>query len=321
MTPRGFDPGLTETFTGDMRRMVNRDGSFNIRRVRQRMGNLHLYQFLMGLPWLTFIAFLFLGFAAAAAVYAALYLLAGADGLAGVRAPTAARTALNALFFSVQTLTTVGYGVMAPRSLAAEILSSLEAMTGVLGFAFGAGLLYGRFSRPTARVLFSRTAVVAPYRGGTALMFRAVNLRPNAITDLSASVLLMRVRGDGERKRTYDALSLERSSVYFFPLTWTVVHPIDSSSPLHGLGTEDLAAAAAEIIVLIKGFDDTFSQTVHARTSYRHDEIQWGRRFTRAFRTDTAGDLVLDVEAVHDTEAAALTGVRRTRVRSSARRG
>ncbi len=179
-------------------------------------------------------------------------------------------------------------------------------MTGVLGFAFGAGLLYGRFSRPSARILFSANAIIAPYQGGRALMFRAVNVRPNAIMDLSATVLLMAVGEDGDRKRSYIPLDLERPSVFFFPLTWTVVHPIDRKSPLYGRTASQLAAQSAEVLVLIKGFDDTFSQVVHARTSYRHDEILWGRRFVRAFNTDQKGDLVLDVNGVHDTEPAAL---------------
>jgi inward rectifier potassium channel len=306
MREHSFDPGLTETYAGPVRRMVNRDGSFNVRRLGMGLRNFHLYQFLMGLPWPLFLGFLVASFTLVAVLYAAAYLLAGVRGLSGAEAASPVLTALNALFFSVQTLTTVGYGGISPRGLAANIIASAEAMTGVMGFAFGAGLLYGRFSRPTARILFSRTAVVAPFQGRTALMIRAVNLRPNAIMDLSATMLLMTVEGEGERRRRYTPLTLERPSVYFFPLTWTVVHPIDEASPLAGKTAEDLAALSAELMVLVKGFDDTFSQTVHARTSYRHDEILWGRRFVPAFRTDGAGELVLDVEGVHDTEEAEL---------------
>jgi inward rectifier potassium channel len=306
MSQRTFDPGLTEAYTGPIRRMVNRDGSFNVRRTGRRIGGFHLYQLLMRLSWPWFVGFLLLAFVLVAVVYAALYLLAGVQGLQNAQGASGAETALNALFFSVQTLTTVGYGGIAPRSIACNVLASLEAMTGVLSFAFGAGLLYGRFSRPSARILFSANAIIAPFQGGTALMFRAVNLRPNAIMDLSATVLLMSVSGDGDRRRTYTPLDLERPSVFFFPLTWTVVHPIDRKSPLYGRTAEDLAAQSAEILVLIKGFDDTFSQVVHARTSYRHDEILWGRRFVRAFRTDEKGDLVLEVRGVHDTEEAPL---------------
>jgi inward rectifier potassium channel len=286
--------------------MVNRDGSFNVRRAGRFFQNFHFFQFLMSLSWPWFLAFLLLAFLLVAVAYAALYLLVGVTGLENGEGASGVQAALKALFFSIQTLTTVGYGYIAPRSIATNIVSSIEAMTGVLGFAFGAGLLYGRFSRPTARILFSRNAIIAPFQGRTALMFRVVNARPNAIMDLTATVLLMSVEGNKERRRRYTPLALERSSVFFFPLTWTIVHPIDEKSPFFEVSAESLAFESAELIVLIKGFDDTFSQTVHARTSYRHDEILWGRRFVQAFRTDEEGELLLDVDGVHDTEEASL---------------
>jgi inward rectifier potassium channel len=157
----------------------------------------------------------------------------------------------------VQTLTTVGYGNIFPAGIGAGVVSSAEAMMGVLGFAFSAGLLYGRFARPTARILFSARAVVAPYQGGTSLQIRAANLRDNALVDLEATVVMQTVEGTGSsHKRTCARLELERSRVYFLPLTWTIVHPIDAKSPLHGKTAEELETMAAEILVIIRGFDD-----------------------------------------------------------------
>ena len=137
--------------------------------------------------------------------------------------------------------------------------------------------------------------VMAPYQGGTSLQFRIVNKRLNSLMELEARMMLMTVEG---AKRTYNILKLERDSVYFFPLTWTVVHPIDQGSPLHGKTAAELKQIQAEVLILIKGYDDTFSQTVHARYSYRYDEIAWSARYEPAFRVDEEGDLVLEVNKV-----------------------
>jgi inward rectifier potassium channel len=142
------------------------------------------------------------------------------------------------------------------RRLGGEwVVASIEAMMGVLGFAFSAGLLYGRFSRPNARILFSTHAIVAPYQGGTSLQFRIANRRANALLDIEATVVLMTVEGTGrEARRVYARLELERSTVFFLPLTWTIVHPIGAASPLSGKTPEQLSSGSAEIMVLLRSW-------------------------------------------------------------------
>jgi len=172
---------------------------------------------------------------------------------------------------------------------------------GVLGFAVATGLLFGRVSRPSARIGFSESMVVAPYEDGASLQFRVVNRRANSLMELEARLVLMTVEMDhGEHRRNYQVLRLEREQVLFLPLTWTVVHPIDADSPLWGKSAADLEGLQAEVLILIKAYDDTFSQTVLVRHSYRHDEIVWGNRFTPAFFVDGAGDLVLELRKVGD---------------------
>ncbi len=206
---------------------------------------------------------------------------------------------LSAFFFSAHTLTTVGYGNLAPNGTASNVVASLEAMVGLMGFAVATGLLFGRISRPSARIGFSTQMLIAPYQNGTSLQFRIVNLRPNMLMELEASVLLMTVDGpSGALARSYNRLTLERDRVYYLPLTWTIVHPIDANSPLYGKTAADLERLQAEFLILIKGYDDTFSQTVHARSSYRYDEVTWNARFTSAFHIDAGGDVVLDVDEV-----------------------
>jgi inward rectifier potassium channel len=301
MKQQPFDPGITQSYDGTVRRIVNRDGSFNVRRHGRRLQDFHLYQFFIQLTWPVFFAVVLAAFITITLFFTALYFAADVNGLQGIRTGTRGETFLQVFFFSVQTLTTVGYGSIAPRGIGANVVASIEAMMGVLGFAFSAGLLYGRFSRPNARILFSTNAIVAPYQGGTSLQFRVANQRANALVDIEATVMLMTVEGTGhEARRVYSRLELERPKVFFLPLTWTIVHPIDSNSPLSGKSAEELAAEAAEIMVLFRGFDDTFSQVVNARFSYRFDEILWGYKFAPAFHNDENGHLVLDLTKMDD---------------------
>jgi inward rectifier potassium channel len=299
MKQQAFDPGLTTQFSGELRRTINRDGSFNVHRKGLRLRDANLYLKLIDTTWTRFFLFVLLAFLGVNILFAGVYLAQGVEHLHGTDPEMNAFT--NAFFFSVHTLTTVGYGNVYPQGDWANLTAALEAATGLMVFALLTGLLYGRFSRPSARILFSDRALIAPYQDGTSLQFRLTNARDNVLMDLEARVLLMTVdTTDGQLKRNYFDLPLERRHVYFFPLTWTVVHPIDSESPLYGKTREDLAKLAAELLILIQGFDDTFSQVVHARYSYRHDEFVWGARFVPAFSVDSQGDLVLEVDRIDE---------------------
>jgi inward rectifier potassium channel len=301
MQKPAFDPGLTRQFTGPLSRAINKDGSFNVHRGGTTWRDVHPYLFLVNLSWPKFLACLFLGYVAANTVFAALYFALGPGQLQGADAPGAAGRFVNEFFFSAQTLSTVGYGSIAPRAIGAQILSSFEGLLGVLGFAVATGLLFGRVSRPSARIGFSENMLVAPYQDITSLQFRVVNRRKNDVVDLEARVLLMTVEmEEGQPQRKYQLLNLERPQVMFLPLTWTIVHPIDRESPLWSMTAGDLQRLQAEVMILVKAYDDTFSQTVMARYSYRYEEIVWGRRFAPAFSVDAHGDLVLEVRKVGD---------------------
>ena len=186
-----------------------------------------------------------------------------------------------------------------PATVTTTIVASLEAIVGLMLVALGTGLMFGRFSRPSARIAFSERILMAPYQEQNSLQFRIVNLRPNILMDLEANMVLMTVEGPpGQMKRQFQTLKLERERVYFLPLTWTIVHPIDETSPLYGKSYADLERWQAEFVVLIKGFDDTFSQVVHSRYSYRYDEIRWQAKFQPAFEINEAGDMILNVDRV-----------------------
>lgn len=299
MKQQSFDPGLTNQFSGQLRRVINPNGTFNVRRKGGRLQDVSIYLKLVDTTWPRFLLALMLLFLAINLAFAAVYFLLGIENLQGLEPEMSGF--VNAFFFSIHTLTTVGYGNIYPRGLTSNLIAAMEAATGLMVFALFTGLLFARFSRPSARIRFSDHALIAPYQDVTSLQFRITNARTNVLMDLEARVLLMTVdRTDGELKRSFIDLPLERRIIYFFPLTWTIVHPIDSASPLFGKTTEDLARTEAEILILLKGFDDTFSQTVHAQYSYRHDQITWGAKYRPAFYVDQGGDLVLDVSKIDE---------------------
>jgi inward rectifier potassium channel len=300
-----FDPGLTQKFTSSLRRVINKDGSFNVHRRGTTWHDVNAYLYLINMPWPGFLSLICLAYLAVNTLFAVVYYSLGPNQLQGADSPTALAHFLNSSFFSAHTLTTVGYGSISPKGTAANIVAAIEAMVGLMGFALATGLLYGRVSRPSARIGYSEKMVIAPYLDGASLQFRVVNQRANTLMELEAKVLLMVVEGPkGQLRRDYKLLKLERHGVLFFPLTWTIVHPIDEASPLYGKTAVDLEKLQAEILILIKGFDDTFSQTVHSRYSYRYDEIAWGAQFSPAFQIDTEGDLELEVDKVGTLAAA-----------------
>lgn len=295
----GFDPGLTQQFTAPFRRIINQDGTFNVRRRGTTWRDFHPYLILINMSWAAFLATLFMSYLVVNTLFAGIYFSLGPGHLSGAEAATKAGLFFNCFFFSAHTLTTVGYGNIAPASMSANLVAAFEALLGVLGFAVATGLLFGRVSRPSARIGFSPNMLVAPYQEGHSLQFRVVNRRKNSLAELQARCMLMTVNNDsGTPKRSYELLRLERPEVLFLALTWTVVHPIDRDSPLWGKSAEDLNRMQAEVLILLKAYDDTFSQTVVARYSYRHDEIVWDKRFAPAFFVDGHGDLVLEVHKV-----------------------
>lgn len=271
-------------------RLLNRDGSFNVeRKGLTLLESISPYHVLLTMPWWQF-ALLGVGwYAFINVVFALGYMACGTGALLSTAPGTSQYPFWRAFFFSVETLSTIGYGNIVPVNLAANILVAAEALTGLAGFAIVTGLLFARISRPTANVLFSSHAVVAPYQGITALEFRVANARSNELIEVSAKVIVSRFeKVDGVHTRRYYPLKLERESVVFLPLTWTVVHPVEQDSILYGETADSMRNSNAEVLVLLKAFDETFSTIVQTRTSYTYDDIVWGARFANAFMADAA---------------------------------
>jgi inward rectifier potassium channel len=306
MAPKpALDPGFTRQFGAPLRRAVNKDGSFNVRRSGVNWRAFHPWLIVVNMSWPGFAALVIGLYLAVNAAFAFTYFLLPADAIYGSASQSEGARLMNDFFFSGHTLTTVGYGNLYPNGFLANTVATIEALVGLLSFSIITGTLVARVSRPSARIRFSEHALIAPYSDGTALMFRIANERSNNLMELDVKVMMMSVvktvAGTPERK--FDYLTLERDTVLLFPLTWTIVHPIDSSSPLSGKSAEELIELQAEILIIIKGFDETFSQTVHSRYSYRADEIVWGAKFLPAFRVEESGDLLLEVNKIgHHTK-------------------
>ena len=304
---RDRDLGFGSVVSRDSRqRLLNRDGSFNV--VRTGLGFLEAfapYHFLLRASWTAFLTTVVVTYLLINLVFAGAYLACGAGSLAGADASTFGGAFARAFFFSVETFATIGYGQIQPIGEAANVVVTVEALVGLMYQALATGLLFARFTRPTAAVVFSRSAIVAPYRDGEALMFRIVNSLRNEIIQLEAQVLFSAMAPDGRggMTRQYVPLPLERNKVVFFPLSWTVVHPIDDASPLFGMTPQSIEQVEGEILVLLSGIDQALEQTVHARSSYRADEIVWNARFRSMFlATDTESRVAVDISRVHDLD-------------------
>jgi len=285
------------------KRLLNRDGTFTSRREGlPLLRSLSFYHYFLTISWPKFFGFVVLGYIGANTLFASLYLVAGPDSLSGNMPVSAGGAFWRAFFFSVETLATIGYGNITPNGMPAHLIMTAESLVGLLMFALGTGILFSRFARPTAALMFSEDAVVAPYRGKTAFMFRVTNSRSNQLVELEAKVLFSRIEGS---VRKYDELKLERSRVTFFPLSWTVVHPIDEKSPMYGMTAEDFKSKDAEIMMLLTGTDETFSTVVHGRSSYKPDEIRFGRKFVNIYNPiHEDGTVSIDVRRLSETEEA-----------------
>jgi inward rectifier potassium channel len=293
-------------------RLLNRDGSFNV--VRDGLGffqALNPYHSLLTMSWPAFLTMLTASYLLINALFAVAFLLCGPGALQSPPTGAPEGRFLQAFFFSVETFATIGYGNIYPIGAVPNMLMTLESLIGLLGVALATGIIFARFSRPNAQIRFSNVAVIAPYRGITAFEFRIANERSSQIVQLEAKVLFTRFepRGGVETRQFYD-LELERRRVVFFPLAWTIVHPIDAHSPLYGLSRADLLASDAEVLVLLTGFDETFSQTVHTRSSYKASEIIWNARFRNMFNPPTLnGILSIDMGKLHHIEQLAETAI------------
>jgi inward rectifier potassium channel len=257
------------------------------------------------MPWTKFFIIIILGYFFVNVLFACLYMLIGVEHLTGIEGTTKFDKFLEAFFFSSQTLTTLGYGRIAPVGTAMSTVAAIESMLGLLSFALATGMLYGRFSKPITKIKYSNCAVITPYQDINGFMFRVVNPRDNQLLEVEASVTLSLKRKNSHLSDFFQ-LELERPKVVFLPSMWTIVHPINTTSPLYSLNENDVLEKEAEFIIMIKAFDETFSQTVYSRSSYKANEIKWGRKFVYAITQENNG-ITVDIGRINETEKAPIS--------------
>jgi len=302
------DLGFGAVVAGQSRqRLLNPDGTFNVQLTGLSVvTSLNLYHTLLSMSWPVFLLLVLVLYFFSNIVFGSLYAIFGDGALVDVSAEPMTNLFIRGFFFSVQTFATIGYGTIHPVGMIPNLLVTLESYYSMLVNALITGLVFARFARPTAKILYSDVAVIAPYRGIEGLMFRLVNGRSSQLIEVEARVLFARfVNENGRAVRRFDFLRLEREKVTFFPLSWTIVHPIDDESPLKGLSQEDYLATDAEILILLTAVDETFSQSVHSRSSYKPEQIKCGQKFVNIYNRVAEGETIsIDIRKLSKIEPA-----------------
>ena len=259
-----------------------------------------VYHFLLRISWLSFIFLVTAAYVCMNAIFANLYLLGG-DCIEGIPPGSF----IDAFWFSVQTLSTIGYGGMAPHTVYAHILVTVESFAGLTSLALGTGLLFAKFSRPSTRVVFSRNMIVHNMNGIPCLMFRMANERKTQIVQASlvVSVAIKECTSEGISFTRFHSMKLERSSTPMFALSWTAIHQLTPDSPLFEIKDSNVKNRLFAIAIILTGVDDTFSQSVHARHLYFPENILFERRFVDMITTTPEGNLSIDHTFLHDTKA------------------
>jgi inward rectifier potassium channel len=271
--------GTNSDYSGG--RFINNKGEPNV--IKRGLGvfeRYSLYHTFLAMPRWKFMMILLSVYVIINLFFAFLYFMIGMHNLIGSTPGTPLENYAEAFFFSAQTFTTVGYGRISPSGFLASSIATIEAFLGLLSFAIATGLFYGRFSRPKAFLRYSDIAIIGPYKGVSALMFRLAPFKNNNLLETEAKVTLaMKIEENGKLTNKFFALNLELSKVNTVTASWTIVHPIDEKSPLYQLQPNDYKVLYVEIIVFIKAFDNTYSNTVTSIKSYVAEEIVHGAKF------------------------------------------
>lgn len=281
-------------------RTLDRGGQFTGVSISGQVGSLQdFYHTVMNAPWPFVLLALGAAYIATNLGFALLY-LAGGDCIANAEPGSFG----DAFFFSVQTMATIGYGAMAPKTFYSHLLVTVEAIFGLFGVALATGIVFAKFARPTARVVWSEIAILTKRNGVPHFVFRVANARANQIVEASIrlSALKFEVTAEGERLRRYFDMQLVRDTNPVFAMTWTVMHPIDEKSPLHGMTLEDIRKGNVEILAILTGLDSTFAQTIHARYAYASEDMRENARFRDMVSEDPSGRRTVEITKISDWE-------------------
>jgi len=284
-------------------RLLNQDGTFNIE--RRGLTEANTYERILNLSWTKILLFFLFFYLIVNSFFALGFIAFGPENIVGYEIGSFWENYTQMLYFSIQTFTTVGYGHLHPSGNAANLLSALVAFTGLITFAILTGLSFAKFSKPEAHIIFSKNILLAPNPlkdNKPSLQFRIVNTSKNQLIDLESRVTLTWLEKiNGGLKRKFSRLDLELEAIHLFPLNWTIMHMIDEDSPLYGLTKVEMESRCMELLILVKGFDDTYTQKVHSKRSYSFSDLVEGARFISMYENDDT-KTILHLSQIHDYE-------------------
>jgi inward rectifier potassium channel len=283
--PVNQETGLGVNSSNNSERFFDKSGDPHIKiKGNSFLKRLSIYQTMLKMPMWKFLFFIIAAYLFVNLLFATIYFVIGLEHLGGMDSGTVDGKFWEAFFFSAQTLSTVGYGHVFPSGFATNAVAATESLMGLLMFAVATGLMYGRFSKPKAYIVFSENAVFAPFRNGIALMFRMAPYKRHYLTDVEVKVTIgITVNENGVERNEFFSLKLDISKANTLTLNWTIVHVVDEESPFYELSEEDIIHLQPEMLVFVKGYDDEYSNTVIARTSYIHREFIFGAKFKQMY--------------------------------------
>lgn len=303
MAKKAKDPGLGHHSQKNVRGIINADGSSNVIHINRKFSVDDLYTFFIELTWWQFFLFVIFGYTLLNIFFGCIYTFIGIEQITEPKG-NFFDDFLNGFFFSAQTLTTVGYGGIAPKGTTANIIAAFEAMIGLLSFSFITGLLYGRFSKAKAAIHFSDNLILRDFKEHRALMFRLMNSRKTVMIEpeIKVTLAINEKEDSGEFKRNFYQLKLERNKVMYLPTIWTIVHEIDEDSPLLKYSNTEIASLNAELYILIQYHEESFGQKVYQATNYNFSQLQVDVKYVTSFSFNDEGYMLLDHEKLNDVE-------------------
>ena len=295
MARKTKDPGFGYNSKENARNIINDNGTSNVRHINRKRNVNDLYTYFIDISWFQFFALILVAYTILNMLFGVFYVAIGIEQITKPKG-TFLEDFLNGFFFSAQTLTTVGYGGIAPQGIAANFIAAFEAMIGLLSFSFITGMLYGRFSKPKANIEFSENIILRDFKSQKAIMFRLMNSRKTVMIEPEITVTLS-VTEENEKnefKRNFYELKLERNKIMYLPTVWTIVHQIDDDSPLYKYSKEEIRNLDAHLYILINYHEESFSQKVYQINSYHFEDLITDVKYKSAASFDVEGYTLLD---------------------------
>lgn len=291
------DLGFGSSGDESRERVLNKDGSFNLLRIGEHY---HIYHILISMSWYSFFGLIFVSFTIINAIFSVIYYLLGTENIAGFEAKGSLVDIVNLFHFSVQTMTTVGYGKMHPIGVASGVVASFEALVGLLSFALISGLMYGRFKNPKAEIKYSKNILITNIGDKRTVQARVANKLSHDLLDVEGRMLMLHneLQPDGTLYKRYRSLTLQIDKISFLPMNWTLTHYIDENSPLYGYSPKEFEEQNVEFLILITAYDDSFSQLVHSRSSYLFDEIVYDKKWEKPYFSNKEGRRIFDLDKI-----------------------